>query len=173
MPILFYLFIYFVGFLHRRSSAFIGWSSTHVLFLDHRGTFCAGGLPNVIFVAATPGTQTPMGAMQTSSANALTTSATLTPQFILKTPCCRVNFFFFFSPGFSTGLVRHYIAGLPLRSCRTIGAPSVQGSAQCVFFSFLVAAGFEPMSLSLGSGHLNHYPILTPRLKKVTCAMSN
>ena len=91
MPILFYLFIYFVGFLHRRSLAFIGWSSTHVLFLDHRGTFCAGGLPNVNFVAATPGTQTPMGAMQTSNANASTTSATPTPQCIVKTPCCRVK----------------------------------------------------------------------------------
>ena len=32
----------------------------------------------------------------------------------------------------------------------------------CVF-SFLVAAGFEPMYFSLGSGHLNHYPILTPQ----------
>ena len=42
----------------------------------------------------------------------------------------------FFLFGFSTGLVRLYIAGLPLRSCRTIGAPSVQGSAQCAFFRF-------------------------------------
>ena len=48
--------------------------------------------------------------------------------------------------GFSTGLVRLYIAGLPLRSCRTIGAPSVQGSTQCALFSFMVAAGLEPMS---------------------------
>ena len=68
------------------------------------------------------------------------------------------SFFFVFS----TGLVRLHIAGLPLRSCHTIGAPSVQGSAQCAFFSFLVAAGFEPTYFSLGSGHLNHYPILTP-----------
>ena len=37
----------------------------------------------------------------------------------------------FFSPFSSSGLVRLYIAGLPLRSCQTIGAPSVQGSAQC------------------------------------------
>ena len=64
-------------------------------------------------------------------------------------------FLFFFS---STGLVRLYIAGLPLRSCRTIGAPSVQGSAQYAFFSFLVAAGFEPTYFSLGCGHFNHYP---------------
>ena len=35
---------------------------------------------------------------------------------------------------FSTGLVQLYIDGLPLRSCQTIGAPSVQGSAQCPFF---------------------------------------
>ena len=45
------------------------------------------------------------------------------------------NFFFF--PFFSTGLVQLYIAGLPLRSCRTIRTPSVQGSSQCPFFSFL------------------------------------
>ena len=32
-----------------------------------------------IFVAATPGTRTPVGAMQTTSANALKTSATPTP----------------------------------------------------------------------------------------------
>ena len=44
------------------------------------------------------------------------------------------SFFFFFPP--PTGLVRLYIAGLPLRSCRTIGAPSVQGSAHCAFFRF-------------------------------------
>ena len=36
----------------------------------------------------------------------------------------RNRFFFFFS-FFSTGLVRLYIAGFPLRFCRTIGAPSV------------------------------------------------
>ena len=38
--------------------------------------------------------------------------------------------------GFSTGLVQLYIAGLPLRSCQTIGAPSVQGSAQSLYFRF-------------------------------------
>ena len=70
-------------------------------------------------------------------------------------------FFGFWFFGFSTGLVWLYIAGLPLRSCRTIGAPSVQGSAQCAFFSFLVASGFKPTSLSLRSGQINHYPILT------------
>ena len=77
-------------------------------------------------------------------------------------------FFSFFFSGFSTGLVQLYIAGLPLRSCRTIGAPSVQGSTQCAFFSFLVAAGFEPSYFSLGIGHLNHYPILTPIVKVVS-----
>ena len=41
----------------------------------------------------------------------------------------------FFFP-FWTGLVRLYIASLPLRSCQTIGAPSVQGSAQGLFFCF-------------------------------------
>ena len=30
-------------------------------------------------------------------------------------------------------------------------------------FSFLVAAGFEPTSLSLGSGRINRYTILTPQ----------
>ena len=35
---------------------------------------------------------------------------------------------------FSTRIVRLYIAGLPLRSCRTNGAPSVQGSAQSLYF---------------------------------------
>ena len=44
------------------------------------------------------------------------------------------NFFFFFFFFFPTGLVQLNIAGLPLRSCQTIGAPSVQGSAQCPFF---------------------------------------
>ena len=39
--------------------------------------------------------------------------------------------FLFFFP---TGLVQLYIAGLPLRSCWTIVAPSVQGSTQCLFF---------------------------------------
>ena len=37
---------------------------------------------------------------------------------------------------FSTGLVRLYITGLPLRSYQTIGTPSVQGSVQCSFFRF-------------------------------------
>ena len=37
---------------------------------------------------------------------------------------------------FPTGLVRLYIAGLPLRSCQTFGAPSVQGSAQSLYFRF-------------------------------------
>ena len=71
----------------------------------------------------------------------------------------KIQFAYFFFPVFSTGLVWLYIAGLPLRSCHTIGALSVQGSAQCVFFPFLVAAGFEPTSLSLGGGCLNCYPI--------------
>ena len=31
-------------------------------------------------------------------------------------------------------------------------------------FSFLVTAGFEPTSLSLGGGRFNRYPILTPPL---------
>ena len=46
------------------------------------------------------------------------------------------GFFFVLFFCFSTGLVRLYIPGLPLRSCQTIGAPFVQGSAQCPFFHF-------------------------------------
>ena len=37
----------------------------------------------------------------------------------------------------------------------------MQESAQCACFPFLLAAGFEPTSLSLGGGRLNRYPILT------------
>ena len=43
------------------------------------------------------------------------------------------SFFCLFFIIFSTGLVQLYITGLPLRFCWTIGAPSVQGSAQCPF----------------------------------------
>ena len=49
---------------------------------------------------------------------------------------CTYHEYFVFVFVFSTGLVRLYIAGLPLRSCRTIGAPSVQGSTHCAFFRF-------------------------------------
>ena len=35
------------------SFLYYSWSSTHVLFFDHRGTFCAGGLPNVSFCIGT------------------------------------------------------------------------------------------------------------------------
>ena len=62
---------------------------------------------------------------------------------------------FFFPLGFSTGLVQLYIAGLPLRSCWTIGAPSVQGAFPNVQFSFLAVAGFEPTSLLLQRGLVN------------------
>ena len=43
---------------------------------------------------------------------------------------------FFFFPFFLQVIVGLYIVGLPLRSWQTIGAPSVQGSAQCPFFRF-------------------------------------
>ena len=39
---------------------------------------------------------------------------------------------------FSTGLVRLYIAGLPLRSCRTIGNLLCRGLPNVRFFLFLV-----------------------------------
>ena len=47
----FYLFFFF---LSRPSSALISWSSTQVL-VDHWGTFCAGGYPNVHFSFFLPG----------------------------------------------------------------------------------------------------------------------
>ena len=67
------------------------------------------------------------------------------------------SFFSFFFPVFSLGLVQLYIAGLPLRSCWTTGAPSVQGAFPNVQFSFLAAAGFEPISLSLQCGRVTVY----------------
>ena len=76
----FVVFSSFFWFLYRRSSAIMSWSSTHVLFWNHWGTFCAGGHPSSIFVAATAGTRTPTGSMQTTSANALTISAIPTPK---------------------------------------------------------------------------------------------
>ena len=42
------------GGLSRPSSALISWSSTQVL-VDHWGTFCAGGYPNVHFAFFLPG----------------------------------------------------------------------------------------------------------------------
>ena len=42
------VFSVFFWFLSRPSSALISWSSTQVL-VDHWGTFCAGGYPNVHF----------------------------------------------------------------------------------------------------------------------------
>ena len=45
---------------------------------------------------------------------------------------------------FPTGLVRLYIAGLRHRSCCTIRAPSVQGSAQCAFFRFWLQQNSNP-----------------------------
>ena len=60
----------------------------------------------------------------------VTRPGSMSPTSVKVSFFCFVLFFCF-----STGLVRLYIAGLPLRSCRTIGAPSVQGSAQCPFFS--------------------------------------
>ena len=45
---------FFFFFLSRPSSALISWSSTQVL-VDHWGTFCAGGYPNVHFSFFLPG----------------------------------------------------------------------------------------------------------------------
>ena len=66
------------------------------------------------------------------------------------------RFFHCFSV-FSTGLVRLYIALLPLRSCETIGAPSVQGSAQCLFFRFWQQQDSKPRP---GDDHANVLPLL-------------
>ena len=57
---------------------------------------------------------------------------------------------------FSIGLVRLYIAGLPLRSCRTIGAPSVQGSAQCASFRFWLQQDSNPRP---GDNHADVLPL--------------
>ena len=67
-----------------------------------------------------------------------------------------VVLFFFFFFFFSTGLVRLYIAGLPLRSCCTIGAPSVQGSAQCAFFRFWLQQDSNPRP---GAFHADVLPL--------------
>ena len=76
-------------------------------------------------------------------------------------PVLRYSFNFFLNPFFSIGLVWLYIASLPLRSCPNHWATFCRGGFPMSFFSFLVAAGFERMTLSLGDGHLNCYPILT------------
>ena len=60
-----------------------------------------------------------------------------------------IDFLFVFPSVFSTGLVRLDIAGLPLQ---TIGPLFCGGGPPMSVFSFLVAAGFEPTSLSLGGG---------------------
>ena len=66
------------------------------------------------------------------------------------------NSFFFFFFSFSTGLVQLYIVGLPLRSCRTIGAPSVQGSAQFGFFRFWLQQDSNPRP---GAFHADVLPL--------------
>ena len=66
------------------------------------------------------------------------------------------GFYTFFFSGFSTGLVRLYIAGLPVRSYRTIGAPSVQGSAQCAFFRFWPQQDSNPCP---SDNHANVLPL--------------
>ena len=73
----------------------------------------------------------------------------------LSNPPSMPHFFFFFF-FFPTGLVRLYIAGLPLRSCRTIGAPSVQGSAQCAFFRFWLQQDSNPCP---GAFHADVLPL--------------
>ena len=73
--ILFFLF----SFLYRRSSAIMSWSSTHVLFRTIGLPSVQGVTPTSIFLSAPAWTQTMTGSMQTTTANALTTSATPTP----------------------------------------------------------------------------------------------
>ena len=73
-------------------------------------------------------------------------------------------FFSFLVVFFSTGLVQ-----LLQRRSSTEILPDYWGTfcaGVCPrsVFSFLVAAGFEPTSLSLRSGRFNRYPILTPHL---------
>ena len=49
-----------------------------------------------------------------------------------------------------------------LHSTHCAGGSLILGVCPKSVFLFLVAAGFEPTPLSLGSGRLNRYPILTP-----------
>ena len=49
-----FFFFLILKFISRPSSALISWSSTQVL-VDHWGTFCAGGYPNVHFSFFLPG----------------------------------------------------------------------------------------------------------------------
>ena len=56
--------------------------------------------------------------------------------------CCRDTCVFLTLPSFFPFFFLQvyfgfYMAGLPLKSCQTIGAPSVQGSAQSLYFRFL------------------------------------
>ena len=82
--------------------------------------------------------------------------------YFYRKPGAILFFFFFFF--FSTGLVwlLHYQSSTEI-------LPDYWGTfcagfcPMSVFFPFLVAAGFEPTSLSLGGGRLNRYPILTPQ----------
>ena len=70
---------FFFFFLYRRSSAIMSWSSTHVLFWIIEPP-SVGGSPQCPFlVCAAYRVRTHAGATQTTSANALTTSATSTP----------------------------------------------------------------------------------------------
>ena len=70
-----------------------------------------------------------------------------------------VIFFFFVFFVFSTGLHRRSSTEILPDYWGTFCA----GVCPQSVFLFLVAAGFEPTSLSLRSGCLNRYPILTPK----------
>ena len=76
MDIFFFFFFFF--FLYSFSSAIMSWSSTRVLFLDHWAPSVQGTIPKSIFVDTPARTRTVPGAMSSTSANALTTSATET-----------------------------------------------------------------------------------------------
>ena len=69
--------------------------------------------------------------------------------------------FFVFFVSFPTGLVRLYIAGLPLRSCWTSGPPSEgggEGSSQCPFF-ISGSSGIRTHFLLITVQTLYRYPI--------------
>ena len=72
-----------------------------------------------------------------------------------------VLYFFLFFLSFYPGLVQLWLAGLPLRSWWTIGAPSVQGAIPLSIFRFsyqVAVVGFEPPTFWLPGGRFTTRP---------------
>ena len=103
-------------------------SSTHVLFWTGWATFCAGGHPNAHFPCchSRDSNQGPGSHNLNNKCLRPNHIGHLDPKGISKSRFSFFVFFYRFNSSFN-------ITGLPLRSCRTIGAPSMQGSTQCPF----------------------------------------